>query len=399
MAKKSENHIIIVGGGMNGLTLSLLLAQEGFKTTCIDASPAKINKDDIRTTAISYGSSKVLEAANIWNEIKPHACPIHKIKILDGKSPTLLDFDVNTAMDQNNFDAFGWIVENKYLYQSLKSHCAKNKNLTHINEQIVTDIAYTDNDVSVTLDNGKIIQGHLVIGADGRQSFTRQAADIKAKTWKYNQKAVVCTATHENSHHNIAIEHFRNHGPFAILPMLDAKDKTHRSAVVWTLEGDQSLEVIENQQSLLAAMNERFPSEYGEIIEVSKPQIYPLNFNHAYSYVAHRTALIGDAAHGIHPIAGQGLNIGLQDVKALHLILTDLKNEHKDIGSVENLQEYQTLRMPDNTAMAAATDMLNRLFSNNIAPAKILRRKGLKIIEKTKFSKKFFIKRAMGIEN
>lgn len=403
MEQKFKNSIIIIGGGMNGLTLSLLLAQDDFNVTCIDAAPETINIKDIRTTAISYGSSRILKNASIWDEIIPRACPIHKIKILDGKSSTLLNFDTDENFDpsniESNFEAFGWIVENKYLYQSLKSHCASHKNLNHIMGQSVTNITYNDTDAEITLNDGATITGNLIIGADGRQSFTRQAANITTKKWKYNQQAVICVATHENPHHNIAIEHFRRHGPFAILPMQDDNRGHHRSAVVWTIEGSQSKDVITNPESLLAAMNARFPDEYGAVMKVSATQLYPLNFNHAYDYVAHRTALIGDAAHGIHPIAGQGLNIGLQDVQALHKILVDLKNNHKDIGKVENLKQYEILRKPDNTAMAAATDMLNKLFSNNRPITKLLRRKGLKIIERSRGTKKFFINRAMGLNN
>lgn len=399
MTNKLKNKkIIIVGGGMNGLTLSLLLAKDNFDVTCIDASPITIDTADHRTTAISYGSSLILQSAGIWDNLEPYLCPIKKIDILDGNSPSLLTFDLHQETYQDKYEAFGWIVENKHLYKILKSECKNYKNIDYRTQQSVTSVNYNDKEVAITLENKEIITGCLVVGADGRKSFTRTAANIAVKKWEYNQKAAVFVATHQHPHHNIAVEHFKTHGPFAILPMQDSTEGYHRSAIVWTLEKSQSESILNDQSCLIAAMNARFPARYGIIHDVTQPQIYPLNFNHAYSYVKNRTVLIGDAAHGIHPIAGQGLNIGLQDVKALHSILKHLQDEDEDYGSVENLKPYEQQRMPDNTAMAAATDLLNRLFSNNLQSIKFLRKNGLKIIEKFPQSKKFFIGRAMGIK-
>ncbi|MEM7618517.1 MAG: FAD-dependent monooxygenase, partial [Pseudomonadota bacterium] len=298
-----------------------------------------------------------------------------------------------------SYSAFGWIVENKFLFDVLNAYCAKQKNITHIRQQRVSNIDYQEDKAIVTLENDTKYEAALIIGADGRQSFTRKINNIPTKKWSYNQKAVICAATHENPHHNIAIEHFRSDGPFAILPMMDKADGSHQSAVVWTLHKDDSMNIINDSDIFLTALNERFPSSYGDVTQTSTPQIYPLSFNHAYEYITHRTALIGDAAHGIHPIAGQGLNIGLQDVKALHKTLSDLQSNKKDIGQKDNLKVYEQMRKPDNTAMAAATDLLNRLFSNNITPIKLIRQKGLKIIERVTPSKKFFIQRAMGIKD
>ncbi len=399
MNELRNKKIIIVGGGMNGLTLSLLLAKDNFDVTCIDATPVNLESQDQRTTAISYGSSLILKSAGIWQQLEPHLCPIKKIDILDGNSPSLLTFDINEKSYQNEYEAFGWIVENKFLYKILKNECSKYKNLEYKTHQNVAAIDYNDNDVSVTMENKEIIMGCLVVGADGRQSFTAKAADIAVKRWQYNQKAAVFVATHQNPHQNIAVEHFKKHGPFAILPMQDCAKGFHRSAIVWTLDKSQSNAILNNSASLIAAMNTRFPKRYGVVTDTSQPQIYPLNFNHAYSYIAHRTVLIGDAAHGIHPIAGQGLNIGLQDVKVLHDLLKQLKDTNKDYGAKENLKYYEQKRMPDNTAMAAITDILNRLFSNNFQSIKFVRKNGLRIIEKFPYSKRFFVNRAMGIKN
>jgi len=395
---KQDADIIIIGGGMNGLTQSILLGQNDFNILCIDSAP-EISHKDKRTTAISYGSAEIFKSAGLWTKIEPHACPIKEIKVLDGKSPVLLDFNTSTDFSSEPLEAFGWIVENKYLLDILKNALKDNKQITHLTKQTVNAIEFNDDNVMVITDDGKQYHAQLMIGADGRNSLTRRAAQIKSKKWSYKQKAVICCVQHENPHHNIAIEHFRTHGPFAILPMLDNAKGNHQSAVVWTLEKEEDDALIHNTDVMNAALNERFPECYGHITLASTPKAYPLNFNHAYEYISHRAVLIGDAAHGIHPIAGQGLNIGLQDVRTLTDILASLKNDQKDIGLKDNLAPYQTKRFPENTAMAAATDILNKVFSNNMLSSKILRQHGLKYVKKFAPAKRFFLKRAMGIKD
>lgn len=393
MIGKKNSDIIIVGGGLAGMTQSLLLGNAGFKVICLDqGSIISQIKTDERTTAISYGSAKIFEQAGIWQDIEPHGCPIKDIKILDGNSPILLDFDISDI----NQDAMGWIVDNAILRQTMAKAIQKNKNITHIENTSVADFKITENHAEIILENGKSYSAKLIIGADGRQSKTRDYMKVGAKQWSYNQTALIAVITHQNPHNHIAIEHFRAEGPFAILPMNNDKTGNHRSAIVWTLHNGDTQPFIENDTLFITAMRERFPDFYGDIIATGKRQAYPLNLIHAYNYVTPRMVLIADAAHGIHPIAGQGLNLGLRDTDALTKIL--INNKDKDIGNIEILKQYETARRIDNTAMVAATDILNRLFSNNLKTVHFARSMGLKIIEKIPFAKKFLMTTAMGLK-
>lgn len=394
MIKQTKSDIIIVGGGLAGMTQALLLGNAGFKVTCLDqGSVSSQIKSDERTTAISYGSCQILEQAGIWKEIEPHGCPIKDIKILDGASPVLLDFD-SADIDKT---AMGWIVDNSLLRQIMAKALKKSKNVTHIENAKVSNFEITKDTAKVILENGKAITSKLIIGADGRQSKTRVFMKVETKEYSYDQTALISTVTHEKPHNHVAVEHFRNEGPFAILPMNDDKLGKHRSAIVWTLHKDKTQHYINNDALFLTAMQERFPDFYGDVISTGTRQAYPLNLIHAYNYVTPRIALIADAAHGIHPIAGQGLNLGLRDTQALAQILIQHKNA--DIGAIEILKEYESQRRVDNTSMVAATDILNRLFSNNLKTIGLARSTGLKLVEKIPFAKKFFMTTAMGLKN
>lgn len=393
MIRKKKYDIIIIGGGLAGMTQALLLGNAGFKTLCLDQGSIKDQiKSDERTTAISYGSSKILEKAGIWEDIAPHGCPITDIQILDGDSPVLLDFDV-ADLEKS---ALGWIFDNGLLRTVMAKTLKKNKNCTHIENAKLSDVKIDEHKANAVLEGGKNFEAKLIIGADGRRSKIRTIMGVKIKEWSYDQTAIIATITHEKPHQNIAVEHFKSEGPFAILPMNDNEKNEHRSAIVWTLHGGNEKPYVENDNLFLVAMRERFPAFYGDVLKTGKRMAYPLGLVHAHNYVTPRMALIADAAHGIHPIAGQGLNLGLRDADALYKILTTHKDQ--DFGTLDVLKEYETARRSDNTAMAVATDMLNKLFSNNMKSVNIVRSTGLKLIEKIAPAKKFFMKQAMGLK-
>ena len=397
---KNDADIIVVGGGLSGLTLSLLLGQCGFKTVCVDRDNLKCESDaDQRTTVISYASQKILNKAGIWDTLLPWGCPIHDIEILDGNSSVLMDFSQDDLHHEVKKDsAFGWVIENRLIKEALFKAVKKQKNITHIASTKVEDFEVTEDCATVILDNGKKISASLIIGADGRQSFTRQWMDVPVKSWSYHQTALVCMVNHEKPHGNIAVEHFMSSGPFAILPMTDSKKGQRRSALVWTLDNKKDKSVLEYSDSVFnAALNARFPARYGHVQAVGDRMTYPLNFSHAQEYVKLRMALIADAAHGIHPIAGQGLNLGLRDVASLIGFLEQARSENQDIGSLGVLKQYQTARRPDNIAMAATTDMINKIFSNNMEPMRAIRKFGLKSIQHLKPTKRLFMRQAMGI--
>lgn len=385
--------VAIIGGGPAGLSLACLLARGGKRVACIDReSPAQQISPvfDGRTTAISLGSRRILERAGVWNDLGAQGCPIHQILITDGDSPTLVTFDHREA----GGEPFGWIVENRHLRRVLFARAAGEKNIDHIAPATVTALDRDDEGVTVTLADGGTIRAALLVGADGRQSFVRQWAGLGARQWSYRQRAIICTVEHDHPHNNIAIENFRPEGPFAVLPLTDGENGAHRSSVVWTEHGpDRASALHYDDATFNAALTARFPAFYGAARQIGQRAAYPLGLVHAHDYAAPRTVLVGDAAHGIHPIAGQGLNLGFRDIA----VLATLAAAAPDAGAESVTAAYQRARRPDNMAMAGTTDLLNRLFSNNVTPVRALRRLGLRLVDRTPPVKKFFMAQAMGL--
>ena len=393
---KQTYDIAIIGGGLSGLSLACLLGQRGLKIACIDQADPDQKPQDLRTTAISYGSRKTLEKAGIWQNIA-ESCPIEDIQILDGNSPTLLEFLSGEVENK----AFGWIVDNHDLKCAMMQRLKDLKTVSHIAPATVSGFEITEEAGRVQLENGDTLTARLIVGADGRFSKTRdfiaREYGLRTRQWSYNQRAVICTAGHENPHNNIAVEHFWPEGPFAILPMADDQDGNHRSSVVFTEHGPETDSLMNmSDQDFEAALAARFPHAYGDVKLVGRRAAYPLGLVHADRYIAPRMVLVADAAHGIHPIAGQGLNLGFRDLAALDELIGEAQIAGKNIASSELLETYQHRRRPDNMAMVAVTDGLNRLFSNNIMPVRVLRRTGLRLVSRLHPAKQFFMKQAMG---
>ena len=396
MAKDTNYDALIVGGGLSGLSLACLLGQRGLNIACIDQSNPSQKPKDLRTTAISFGSRKILQRAEVWDKIE-QTCPIEDIEILDGSSSVLLEFLSSEVQNK----AFGWIVDNHDLKCALMARLKELKTVTHVAPATVQGFDVQDDHASVSLENGETLKAALIIGADGRHSALRKymAKEYGTRTrqWSYNQRAVICTAGHQNPHGNIAVEHFWPQGPFAILPMADDQDGTHRSSVVFTEHGPEKHSLVKlSDQEFEAALAARFPGRYGDIKLIGRRVAYPLGLVHAQSYIAPRCVLVADAAHGIHPIAGQGLNLGFRDLGALDEILGAAHESGQNIADPDLLESYQRRRRPDNMAMVAVTDGLNRLFSNNIFPVRMMRRAGLRLVSRIRPAKQFFMKQAMG---
>ncbi len=396
MSKHKKYDIAIVGGGLSGLSLACLLGRHGLKIACIDQADPKTKPQDLRTTAISYGSRKVLEKAEIWEGIA-ETCPIEDIQILDGGSSTLLEFLSREVENK----AFGWIVDNHDLKQAMIQRLKTLGNVSHIAPAKVSGFKIGDAGANVQLEDGSVIEAKLIIGADGRFSgvrdFMKREYGLRTRQWSYHQRAVICTVSHQNPHHNIAVEHFWPEGPFAILPFADDQDGIHRSSVVFTEHGPEKNSLMHmSDEEFEVALAARFPASYGDVKLIGRRAAYPLGLVHAEDYIAPRMVLVADAAHGIHPIAGQGLNLGFRDLDVLDELIGKAHKTGQDIASAELLEEYQRRRRPDNMAMVAMTDGLNRLFSNNIMPVRAFRRSGLKLVSRLKPAKDFFMKQAMG---
>ncbi len=400
MAARKKQHtsnqrdadVIVVGGGLAGLTLTALLGSRGLSVICIDREAVpKTTKDsyDLRTTAVSYASHLVLKDAGVWPLLAQESCPIKDIRILDGGSPVLLNFLSGDVGDE----PFGWIVNNLDLRLALHRRISSLKNVRHIAPATVSGFSVTADEARVTLEDGSSLGAGLIVGADGKNSTVRQYMNVPMHGWMYGQSAIVCVVGHENPHGNVAIEHFRTEGPFAVLPMTDAPDGTHRSSLVWSVHGKGATPMDYDEGTFNAALNARFPDSYGEVRLIGKRGIFPLGLQHAHTYIAPRMALAAEAAHAMHPIAGQGLNMGLRDIRAL----ADLLEGAKDCGAPDVLAAYQRRRHFDNMMMMAATDALTKLFSNNLPLVAPLRKLGVRLVQKIPAARKFFMHQAMGL--
>lgn len=389
------NTIGIIGGGLAGLTLAALLGEAGFDVTCIDAEALSTSASagyDVRTTAISYGSRQVMEDAGVWQSLAGNREAIKTIDILDGDSKHVLNFDSKEI----EAEAFGWIVDNADLRRALVARVQSLKTVKHLTGVKVRNVTFTDTHARIALDSGKMIDVGLVIGADGRKSILRDVMRIGTWGRDYKQTAIVCLVAHEKPHHGMAVEHFMAEGPFALLPFTDLPDGTHRSALVWTVHGGDAKQWVDCDEDIFnAALNERSAGRYGTMRVAGKRGAFPLSLAKSYAYTAPRAVLVAEAAHGIHPIAGQGLNMSLRDIAAL----ADILREHKggDIGDRAVLKQFQSERRMDNLSMAFATDGLTMLFSNDLIPVSLLRKAGLHMVSRLSFAKRFFMEQAMGL--
>lgn len=396
-----KGDVIVVGGGLNGLALVVALAKGGLTVAVIDQVPAATMESvpyDGRTTAIALGPKRMLEALDLWHRFAPDACPIEDIRVSDGPSRLYLHFD-HTEVGDN---PFGWIVENRMLRIALREAVENDPNVTVFQPVAVTGTEPEETKTTVTLADGRRLEAQLVAAADGKFSPLRKEAGIKVRAKAYGQNAVVFMASHERPHGNIAHERFLSPGPLALLPMPPAKEGEfggeNRSSVVWTVHGkDAERAMALSEERFNSTLTQRFGATYGDLKLSGKRWTYPLRRQHATRYIANRLALVGDAAHVIHPIAGQGLNLGLRDAAALAELLVPAKKAGKDVGDAEMLARYESWRRPDVMALIAATDALNRLFVSKSPTVRLARDLGIAAVDALPPVKKFFMRQAMGL--
>jgi len=382
--------VVIVGGGLVGMTLAAALGHAGVSCAVIDGEdPATASSDtfDGRVFAIALSVQRMMAAIGLW-PLVAETQPIEEIRVSDGASPLFLHYDHRELGDE----PLGHMVENRMLRRALYRRLAELPAVTLLAPMRVARVQRDADGVVAELADGHLVRGRLCVAADGRDSPLRRDARIKSIAWRYRQSGIVCTVAHEKPHRGIAHERFLPAGPFAILPMTG-----NRSSLVWTepTEHARMLTGLPADQ-FHAEMRRRFGDFLGATEVVGPRWSYPLAFHHAERYIDRRLALVGDAAHLMHPIAGQGLNAGLRDIAALAEAVVNADRLGLDIGGDDVLRRYQRWRHADNTMMLAVTDVLNRLFSNDIWPIKLARDVGLAAVNRLPPLRLLFMRHAMG---
>ncbi|KFE34019.1 2-octaprenyl-3-methyl-6-methoxy-1,4-benzoquinol hydroxylase [Thioclava atlantica] len=394
---KHDTDILIAGGGLNGPALALALASAGLSVTLVDAAPARERATeafDGRAYALAVASQKLLAAIGIWDGLSEQAQPMMEVKASDGHAgegaaPFFLHFDAR-ELDQA---PVGYMLEDRFLYRAFIDAMEASDRITLLHETQVTGQRIEPGGVVVSLSDGRELCAKLLVGADGRRSGVAERAGITREGWDYGQTALVAAIAHEKPHHGIAHQFFMPTGPLAILPL-----KGNRSSIVWseTNENARTIAALDDED-FLAVLRPRFGDFLGEI-ELAGPRFsYPLNLTLAKSYVAPRIALVGDAAHGVHPIAGQGLNLGLRDVAALGEILVEAQRRGEDIGALDVLERYQGWRRFDSTSLALGMDTVNKLFSNDNPLLRAGRDLGMGIVQAMPGLRRGFMRQAAGL--
>ena len=393
--RKITTNIAIVGGGLIGLSLALGLARLGYDCVLIEkATPQSLNANhfDGRATALSPTSRNLYTRLGVWSQIHRHAQPIHDILVSDGntRQQTASSF-LHFAQKNADHEAVGYFVENRYLRRILSKNLGETAIKTLFSRQVQT-MQNTGSTTQLLLDNGQIISCRLVLACDGRHSPLRHMAGISCFGWAYPQSAIVTTVAHELPHHGIAHEYFLPAGPFAILPI-----RGNYSSLVWTERHESAKAIIQSEQEIFNGLiGERFGPIYGQTSAIGPRWRYPLSLNLARRLIAKNLALIGDSAHVIHPIAGQGFNLGLRDVATMLDILCENQQSGLAANDPTMLARYENWRRFDIFNLALATDGLNRLFSNPHKIIRALRLIGMMAAGRIGFLRKFLMREASG---
>ncbi len=391
----AQRSIVIGGGAFAGLALALALRQGlGTEIPIIVADPALSNRpsSDPRATAIVAACRRLFDAIGIWGEVADGAQPILDMVVTDSKledatRPAFLTFAGEVEPDE----PFAHMVENRHLSDALVERAeAEGIDLRAV---AVKDFTTKPDSIEVSLSDGTTIEASLLVAADGARSKLRERAGIATHGWDYDQSGIVVTVGHERDHHGRAEEHFLPAGPFAILPL-----KGNRSSLVWTEKRNEAARIVAlSDDEFHGELEQRFGLHLGEIKALDKPRAFPLGYFVARSFIGERLALVGDAAHVIHPIAGQGLNMGLKDVAALAEVVVDAARLGLDPGEAGVIERYQRWRRFDTMAMGLATNSLNLLFSNRSTLLRTVRDIGLGVVDRTPPLKNLFIRQAAGL--
>ena len=394
---KMDADILIVGGGLNGPALALAAASGGLSSIIIDALPLATRRKpafDGRAYALSLTSVRMLEVLGIWPAVKGDAQPMLDIKVSDGKpgegaAALHVHFDHHEIAE----GPMGHMLEDRYLRRALLDAVKASKLITQIAPATVEAQEISASHAEVSLSTGKVLRGRVLVGCDGRRSGVAMRAGIARTGHDYHQSGLVCAVSHEKPHNGVAYQQFMPSGPLAILPLTG-----DRSAIVWTETSARAAVIAAmSDRDFMAELRPRFGGFLGEIKLVGKRFSYPLNLTVANEFARTRLALVGDAAHGIHYLAGQGLNLGLRDVAVLAEVLLEAARRGEDIGNALVLARYARWRGVDTAALTASTDLINKLFSNDNPLLRAARVVGLGVVNSIPAARRDFIREAAGL--
>ncbi|KEO86691.1 ubiquinone biosynthesis protein UbiH [Erythrobacter sp. JL475] len=395
-ADSETRDLLILGGGLVGMALALAAAKQGISSHVIDrADPAELTREgfDDRATAISTASWHLFTNIGIADYLEPFACDISSIAVTDQNKPGRIDFT-----PEPHEGTLGRMFPNRRLRLALFEAAAEEPLINWVSKAEIVERQRSEFGVAAVLHDGRKLKGRLMVAAEGRQSPTRDEAGITIAKWDYKHRAVIAGLTHTKPHDNVAWEIFYPAGPFALLPMNDDPDGTHRCSLVWTVSEEDGKAVTKlGDRAFLAEVQKRMGDILGEITSVGPRSSWPLGFHHTAKITAERLVLIGDSAHGLHPIAGQGLNLGLRDVGALVEVLADGARLGLDPGDAQLLKRYENWRGLDSFMVALATDGLTWLFGVPGKTASAVRRLGMSAVQRTPMLKTFFMDEARGI--
>jgi len=404
MSDRLATEVCVVGAGPVGGTLACRLAAAGISTVVVDRAqlpPMEHPAFDGRAYAIASGSRRLLEAAGVWDRLPEPACPILDIRVSDGRlarpaSPLHLHFAHQDAGESAG--PFGHMVEARSLRVALNGllHALP---MLRVFAPASADVARREDGCTVNIAGGPAIDCRLVVAAEGRSSPLRRAAGIPVTNLPYDQTGIVCAISHERPHNNTALEHFLPSGPFAQLPMCGSPGVAPNvSAIVWTERTPIAQRMLGlDDARFVREIARRLGDHLGAVGAVGRRWSYPLAAMHAHRYYDTRLVLVGDAAHTIHPIAGQGLNLGFRDAIALSELLIEASRDGSDLGAPQLLRRYQQRRRPDNLLMLAATDTLDRLFSSDNPLLRLARDVGIGTVHRIPPLKRLFMRQAMGL--
>jgi 2-octaprenyl-6-methoxyphenol hydroxylase len=375
-----RSDVIILGGGLVGLALAAALDASGLSAVIVDPADPEARKDarfDGRTSALSSSSKRMFDTIGISEHFPVPGCPIRRIEVADGLERGGLSFD-----PADDDEPLGWMNENRHLHAALLARANAGRNISLLWKSSPARVDRSEHGVTVQLEDGRQVGGPLLIAAEGRNSPMREAAGIRVARWKYDHAAIVSTLRHERPHDNVAYEIFYAAGPFALLPMTD-DEGGHRSAIVWSVKAADGPGLLSLSDADFAAEAEAAMGGFLGRVELLAPRSsYPLGFHHAARITDHRLALVGDAAHGIHPIAGQGVNLGYRDAAALAQVLVEGARLGLDLGDRQLLDRYQRWRSLDTFMVSLATDGLTRIYGIPGKTASRVRRFGMGLIDR-----------------